>query len=91
MISTTAMFVDRNAPKNAMPNKWYGYFIVESEAPWAGENYYIASIVPLTEPAPMPSQRHFLSSHGMGSALEQAIDALKSHDQMVGFKFYQSR
>ncbi len=61
-----------------MPDPFYRYVIFEAPAPGPDASHYIASIVPLTEPAPLPARRHYYSTHGMNSAALLALELLRA-------------
>lgn len=90
MNSKTITFSGKGRDSFGMPTPFYSYLLVESNQPKLGENVYIASIVPLTEPGPMPAQRHFITDKGMGQAMTIAIDALRTHDQMRNLQMQES-
>jgi len=79
MTQKVLTFFGERRDQNGMPAPFYRYLILESEAPWLGPSIRIASIVPLTDPAPMPVQRQFLSGQGSNQAMDLAANALKEH------------
>ncbi len=90
MTSKTITFYGKGRDQYGMPTPYYSYLIVESHQTKMGDLYFIASIVAMTEPGPMPSQKHFITDKGMGQAMQLAIDALKAHTQMQTLKINES-
>ncbi len=76
----------RERDQHGMPEPFHRYLILESGALWLGINHYIASIVPLTEIAPIPIQRQIHSDRGMNQALALAAEAVRQHPQMRGLR-----
>ena len=89
MQQKTVTFWGKHIDDSGMPETFYSYLIIESEAPWLEKNYFIASILPITNPAPLPGEKSYISQ-GEGKAMGQAINKLQSHSQMQALQMHQS-
>ncbi len=89
MIKAVVKFWGEDRNQSGMPVPYYAYLVISS--PWQTEACGIASVVPITEGAPL-SKRHFIAeSGGERAAFIAAIGCLKSEsgNRDLQFEFHE--